>query len=332
MNLSEQPLVSVVTPVYNGEKYLGECIESVLAQTYKNWEYIIVNNCSTDRSAEIITSYAKKDQHIIIYNNVEFVNAIENHHLAFRHISSKSRYCKVLHADDWLFPECIEKMVAVAEKYKSVGIVGAYRLEGLMVSLDGLPYQRHFVPGREICRSTLLGGPYVFGTPTSLLIRSDIIRKREKIYDGSNFSIAADTAACYEILKDFDFGFVHQVLTYTRRHQEAETRFAQSVNSYIGAKLLILKKYGLVYLSQEEYERCLEENLKKYYRFLARSRFQIHDMKFWKFHKKILEQLGLPFFSARFFKATCLELIDFILEPKRLITGIKRRISNLIKH
>jgi glycosyltransferase involved in cell wall biosynthesis len=48
-----QPLVSVVTPVYNGAEYLRQCIESVLAQSYENWDYLIVNNCSKDRTLEI---------------------------------------------------------------------------------------------------------------------------------------------------------------------------------------------------------------------------------------------------------------------------------------
>ena len=50
--------VSVVTPVYNGANYLAECIESALAQTHKNLEYLIVNNCSTDRSQDIAKGYA----------------------------------------------------------------------------------------------------------------------------------------------------------------------------------------------------------------------------------------------------------------------------------
>jgi len=53
------PLVSVVTPAYNGENHLTECSERVWAQTYQNWEYIIVNNCSTDRSLEIARRYAE---------------------------------------------------------------------------------------------------------------------------------------------------------------------------------------------------------------------------------------------------------------------------------
>ena len=53
MSNRQEPLVSVVTPVYNGEAFLAKCIDSVLAQTYRNFEYLIVNNCSTDRSLEI---------------------------------------------------------------------------------------------------------------------------------------------------------------------------------------------------------------------------------------------------------------------------------------
>src|SRR5438093_8149037 len=60
MKIDCQPLVSVVTPIYNGEKYLAECIESVLAQTYQNWEYVIVNDCSTDRSLDIAQYYTHK--------------------------------------------------------------------------------------------------------------------------------------------------------------------------------------------------------------------------------------------------------------------------------
>ena len=58
MRLTDDPFVSVVTPVHNGGVYLAECIESVLAQTYGHWEYIIVNNCSTDNAATVAESYA----------------------------------------------------------------------------------------------------------------------------------------------------------------------------------------------------------------------------------------------------------------------------------
>ena len=62
--MHDEPLVSVLKrhPVYNGEDYLAECIESVLKQTYKNYEYIIANNCSTDRTLDIPLDYAQKRQ------------------------------------------------------------------------------------------------------------------------------------------------------------------------------------------------------------------------------------------------------------------------------
>jgi teichuronic acid biosynthesis glycosyltransferase TuaG len=58
-------LVSIITPVHNSEQFLGCCIESVLTQTYENWEHILVDDCSTDDSAALILSYAKKDPRII---------------------------------------------------------------------------------------------------------------------------------------------------------------------------------------------------------------------------------------------------------------------------
>src|ERR1700740_2369874 len=106
-----EPFVSVVTPVYNGEAFLAECIESVLAQDYANWEYIIVNNCSTDRSLEVAEHYAALDSRIRVVTNQEFVSCTENHNNAFRQISRQSVYCKVVSADDRLVPEAVVKMV-----------------------------------------------------------------------------------------------------------------------------------------------------------------------------------------------------------------------------
>src|SRR6184192_1386806 len=100
MNLASAPLVTVLTPVYNSEKYLSECIESVLAQTYENWEYIIVNNCSTDRSLEIAQGYARKDDRVRIHNNRNFVGLIENHNIAFRQLAPQSKYCKIVIFDE----------------------------------------------------------------------------------------------------------------------------------------------------------------------------------------------------------------------------------------
>ena len=79
-----QPLVSIVTPVYNDAEYLAKCIESVLAQTYQHWDYTIVDNCSTDGSADIACTYAAKDPRIRVHGNSRFLKAIANHNMALR--------------------------------------------------------------------------------------------------------------------------------------------------------------------------------------------------------------------------------------------------------
>jgi glycosyltransferase involved in cell wall biosynthesis len=65
-------MISVIMPVYNGEKYLRQSIESVIQQTYKDWELIIVNDCSTDNSRDIMQSYADADSRIRIVDKQQF--------------------------------------------------------------------------------------------------------------------------------------------------------------------------------------------------------------------------------------------------------------------
>lgn len=289
-NLNSEPFVSILTPVYNTEKYLAECIESVLSQTYKNWEYIIVNNCSTDRTLEIAQKYAEKDGRVRIHNNQKFLTLIQNHNTAFRQISSESRYCKVVHADDWLFPDCIAKMVEVGEKYPSVSVIGSYRLDDVWVNCDGLPYPSTIVPGREICRSTFLGKIYVFGSPTTTLIRSGCIKGLRSFYNENN--LHADREVCYELLQNSDFGFVHQVLTYTRRENESMSSFARRFNTFLLGELVILKKYGPLYLDDKEFKTLFGRMIKKYCIFLGKSLLKLREKEFWEYHRDGLRENG----------------------------------------
>ena len=70
-NLKNEPLVSVITPLYNCEKYIEETILSVINQTYKNWEMIIVDDCSKDGGIKIVEKYQKLDSRIKLYKNEE---------------------------------------------------------------------------------------------------------------------------------------------------------------------------------------------------------------------------------------------------------------------
>jgi glycosyltransferase involved in cell wall biosynthesis len=320
MELNSQPLVSIVTPVYNGEKHLAECIESVLAQTYQNWEYVIVNNCSTDRTLEIAENYAKNDARIRIHNNEKLLKALQNFNHTLRQISPNSKYCKELHADDWLFPECLMEMVKVAESNPSVGIVGSYALRNTKVVLDGLPYLSTFRKGKEVCRSILLGGPNVLGTPTSHLIRSDIIRNSKSFYNESH--IYADIEAYLGVLQNYDFGFVHKVLTFWRLHEEQRSTFAGRFNTYIAANIYMLFQYGTKCLSSEEYKKCFHKLISDYYRFLAKSLFIFKKKEFWDYHRKELNEIGAPLSIFKLLIAFFLEFMDILLNPKRTFEKI----------
>lgn len=331
MNVSMEPLVSVVTPVYNGALYLRECIESVLAQTYSNFEYIIVNNCSTDGTLEIAQEYAQKDKRVCVYSNDTLLPIIANHNRAFGLISPQSKYCKVVSGDDVIFPECLAKMVSLAEQNPSVGLVASYQVSGSSnknwekwrIRWDEVPYPNPVVPGRELTRRQLLTGLYVFGTPTSLMYRADLVRKRKEFYPNS--TAEADTSACYQCLQESNFGFVHQVLSYERIHGKQMSEESRTLNAYEPSRLSDLLTYGPSCLTADEIEERRKEIVKTYYSFLATASLRGADGTFWKYHKKRFSDVGQPYSRLRFGTALAAKLLDLALNPKHTVEAIFRR-------
>lgn len=116
----ELPLVSVVMPVFNGEKHLREAIESILLQTYKNIEFIIVNDGSTDKSEEIILSF--NDNRIFYNKNQTNIKLIKTLNKGFK--LAKGKYIARMDADDISHPERFEKQVSFLELNTSYGLVG----------------------------------------------------------------------------------------------------------------------------------------------------------------------------------------------------------------
>ena len=325
MSIVAQPLVSVVTPVYNEEEHLAECIESVLGQTYQNWDYTIVNNCSTDRSLEIAREYAARDPRIRVHDNRQFLEMLPNHNIAVRQISAASKYCKLVLADDWIFPECLEKMVAVAETYPSVGIVSSYQLHGQQVRSAGLPYTQRLVSGRETCRQFLMQTLELFGTQNSVLYRSDLVRSRNPFYVESD--MCADFETCFALLRTSDLGFVHQVLTYSRPRPGSIGAVSSDTGATFGSLLGILLAYGKDCLSESEFAACLEFQLSQYYEFLGRRLWVERDRSFWDFHWKTLIEAGVGFSRTRLVKAAVQPVWESALHPGVAMRRIKRLIS-----
>jgi glycosyltransferase involved in cell wall biosynthesis len=327
MRTAQNSLVSVVTPVYNGAPYLRECIESVLAQTYQRWEYIILDNFSTDETREIVEEYGRKDPRIRVCSNDHLLPIIENHNKAFTLIDRESKYCKVVSADDWLFPECLARMVALAEQNPLVGIVGAYQLSGgdgrWYVRNNGLPHSKSVVPGHEICRSHLLGNLSVFGNPTSNLYRADLIRSTGAFFP--NATAEADVSACFEHLQCADFGFIHQILSFERLHEVRVTAVSLDRNAYLSAAIDDCQKYGPIYLMDTELESRIRSLVDVYYVYLSVSALKRREKGFWNYHSTRLRELGIPLDRMRLLRGISAKAVDLLLNPKGTMHLLARR-------
>lgn len=116
------PSVSVITPCYNREPYIGRTIESVLNQTFTDWEYILVDDGSQDNSAQVMATYADQDDRIqLIQQPNGGVCKARNH--GFQHCSPESQYVIWLDSDDVMAPDMLATMVAYLEQHPQVGLL-----------------------------------------------------------------------------------------------------------------------------------------------------------------------------------------------------------------
>jgi glycosyltransferase involved in cell wall biosynthesis len=287
MITNSSPLVSIVVPVYRGAGTLTECLESILSQTYQRWDCTVVENCSIDGSLEIARQFAAREPRIRVVENRTLLPALANHNAALRQISSECKYCKVVFADDWIFPDCLSEMVDLAEEHPAVGLVGAYWRQGGEIAGTGLEPSKTVFPGREVGRRHFLESLYAFGSANSLLYRADLVRARQPFFNESN--IHADTEVCFELLKSCDFGFVHKTLTFTRIRPDSLTARSAELQTYFASVLRALLAHGRDYLTAEEFDRLLDQRVLDYYQFLSASLLRGRDRAFWSYHKAQLD-------------------------------------------
>jgi hypothetical protein len=193
-------------------------------------------------------------------------------------------------------------MVALMETNLSAGIVGAYGIEGTWVLWEGVPLDEKLISGREACRRRLLGGDYVFGSATSVLYRSSLVRERDPFFNESNPN-ASDSEACMEVLQSCDFGFVHQVLTFSRKREGSLLEESKKLNTLSADLLHELVTYGPIYLSVEELRARLHELVDDYYSFLAASMLHKRGRPFWEYHKRKLAESDIRFSRRELMRA-----------------------------
>jgi len=149
INMNELPLVSILMAAYNREVFIREAIESVIISTYKNWELIIVDDCSTDKTFEIAKEYEIKDSRIKLYKNEKNLGQFENRNKTAGY--AKGKYLKYLDSDDAIFPWGIEYCVQEMEKYPEANIgmlyLGKKKLTNSIVMSSEDVIRNHYFDG-----------------------------------------------------------------------------------------------------------------------------------------------------------------------------------------
>jgi len=180
MTTITQPLVSIVIPVYNAEPFIGATMASIVNQTYKNLEVLVIDDCSKDRSVEVIEGF--KDSRIKVMRNATNLGPAGNWNKALREATGK--YVKLVCCDDLLAPECIERQVAVLEnpENQDVGLVGCARrivnTNGREIMVRGYPNGSYGkLNGRDVIKLLVRWGANPIGEPVSGLFRRDLALK-----------------------------------------------------------------------------------------------------------------------------------------------------------
>ena len=167
----KQPFITVFTPNYNNSKYISETIESIINQTYKNFEYIIIDDCSTDNSWKIIQKYSQMDKRIKCYRNDRNLKIVGTRNKGFLNSSPKAKYFSIIDSDDVAFPQRLEKQIIFLENNSDYGLVGSNAVI-INEKSEFIGYRNYPLDDHEIRKIITRINPF---TQSSVTLRKDII-------------------------------------------------------------------------------------------------------------------------------------------------------------
>ena len=205
------PKVSILTTVYNREKYLAACIESVLASTYQDWELIIVDDVSIDTSVAIAKNYEKKDARIKVYVNQTNLGDYPNRNKAASY--AKGKYLKYLDADDVIYPNGLEVMVHTMEQFPEAGLGISQK-----VREDIKPFPFLMQPKETFIREFLMRGVLGLG-PTGTIITRNAF---QKVGGFTGMRYIGDTELWYKIALIYPVVKMEDKLVFWRQHEDQE--------------------------------------------------------------------------------------------------------------
>ena len=204
-------LVSIITPCYNSEKFLDECISSVLNQTYQNWEMLIVDDNSSDNSSILINSYSKKDERIKpLYLN-DNIGAAMARNMAIS--KAKGKYLAFLDSDDVWLPKKLEVQTNFMKKNNCSFVFSSYRV----ISDNEKPNYTISVPEtityKRYLKNTIIG---------CLTVMLD--KEKFKKIEMPNLRSSHDMALWLNLLKQEKYAYgIAQDLAIYREHKSSNT-------------------------------------------------------------------------------------------------------------
>lgn len=235
------PKISVLMPAYNVEKYIGEAIESILNQTFTDFEFIIIDDCSTDKTWDIIQEYSKKDKRIVaVKNDVNLkLSATLNKGINI----CKATYIARMDSDDWSYPYRLEKQYKIIRQDPEIGILGGV-MEVCDDKLHTLNIRRYNITDTEIRKHLFRYSPFCHAT---IIYRKDVVE-----YAGGynvNLYDAEDYDLYFRIGKIAKFRNSNDIL-YKMRYNEksvsnTRSRRQEKLTLFIRVKALIEYGYSM---------------------------------------------------------------------------------------
>lgn len=239
LSTRKNPLVSVIMPVYNVESYVEEAIESILNQSFSDFEFIIIDDCSTDNTLDIVHSY--KDDRVIIIRNIINSGNYPSRNKGIK--IARGKYIAVMDGDDIAMPDRFQKQIKVLENDATILANGtAFAFSNGQQSL--IPYSY------DMIKVTLLRNN-MFLHP-SLIIRKEVLHEidyyNESYYFSSDYDLVCKIAQKGKIIN------LHDILMQYRLHENQisstskirQTKYAEKI------RLTYLKRCGFQLLEYEE--------------------------------------------------------------------------------
>ena len=249
----KKPLVSILMAVYNGEKYLREAIESMLNQTYTNFEFLIINDGSTDKTEEIILSY--KDERIRYVKNEQNLKLIASLNKGLDLAIGK--YIARMDADDISLPERLEKQVEYLEKNPQIGVLGSW-VE--IIGKEEPMIIQHKTNFNDI-RVELLFHNYL--CHPSVIINNLLIKKHNLKYP--NFLHAEDYGLWIQVAKYGKIEILPEILLNYREHGDNISLTLKNKQKEQDSKIrrIQLIELGLEFTDELflEYEKLIDEEI-----------------------------------------------------------------------